>query len=384
MGPQGIRGDVGPMGPQGIQGVNGPQGDVGPAGAKGDTGPLGPQGMPGLQGPQGLTGATGPQGPAGEKGDSGLQGPKGDSGLQGPKGDTGAIGPRGDTGATGPQGPTGATGPQGPAGPKGDPGCCCCQPGPTGATGAQGPAGSAGEKGEKGEPGSAICPCSITFGKIVDFLITNEFPFTASIDTPFEFILESTEAFPAILYNTWAVEFNEEIIIPLCELESLYLTFSTEQEQDTFISLLRTVLNQTINCCHNCGSCDVCSDELFVDQYNSIVDMPPSCNYEYYLDGECNCIDSQCDVVARRVNLCNFANTSGEKLRQIIERKNQLDKVVSLISTHKETLIPTDIVKTIEATGLSTVVLSYENEGTFNIAIICLEKVTAIQFEDTI
>ncbi len=312
-----------------------------------------------MQGPQGLTGATGPQGPAGPRGDAGV------------------------TGATGPQGPTGMTGSQGPIGPKGDPGCCCCQPGPTGATGPQGADGAAGPQGTKGDPGATICPCAITLGKVLDFLLTNEFPFTATINTPFDYVLSSTVDAPAILYNTWTIQFEEEIIVPLCELEALYLSFTTEQERDTFISLLRTILNQTLSCCHNCGTCEPCPEVLYVDQYNSILDMPSSCNYEYYLDGECNCIDSLCDIIARRVDLCSFANTAGEKLRQVILRKEDLDKTVSLISTHKQELLPTDIVKTIEATGLSSVVLSYENEGAYDVAIICLEKVTAMQFVDS-
>lgn len=404
----GSKGDTGLIGPQGVAGLQGPQGltgDIGaqgPVGPKGDTGLTGPKGDMGLIGPAGTTGATGPQGIAGPKGDSGLQGPKGDTGAIGPRGDTGAVGsqgptgatgpqgptgPKGDsgaTGATGPQGPTGMTGSQGPVGPKGDPGCCCCQPGPTGATGLAGAAGATGAQGAKGDPGATICPCAITFGKVVDFLLENEFPFTASIDTPFDYFVSSSEDAPAILYNTWAVEFEEEIIVPLCELEAIYLTFNTEQERDTFVSLLRSILNQTLSCCHNCGTCEICPETLFVDQFNSIVDMPSSCNYEYYLDGECNCLDSQCDVIARRIDLCSFVNTSGEKLRQIIERKEALDKTVALISTHKSELIPTELVKNIEATGLSTAVLSYENEGTYDIAIVCLEKVTAIQFEDEI
>ncbi|MFI3172471.1 MAG: hypothetical protein R3Y58_08930, partial [Eubacteriales bacterium] len=363
----------------------GPKGDTGLTGAtgpKGDTGPIGPQGMPGLQGPQGLTGSQGVQGLMGPKGDTGAAGAKGDMGLQGSKGDTGIQGPRGDTGLTGPQGPTGATGPQGPTGPKGDPGCCCCQPGPTGAQGPAGATGATGAKGPEGKAGASLCPCEITFGKTVDFLLQNEFPFTATINTPFDYVLTSPIDAPAILYNTWAVEFDPEVIVPLCDIEAIYLTFTTEQERDTFVSLLRSILSQTLSCCHNCGSCEICPDELFVDQYHSIIDMPSACNYEYALDSSCNCVDSECDTIAKRINLCGFSNSTGEKLRHIIERKNDNEKTISLISTQKEELIPSDIPKNIETTGLSSLVVSYETGGTFDIAIICLEKVTAIQFED--
>lgn len=399
----GPKGDTGATGPKGDTGATGPKGDTGATGVKGDTGLTGPKGDTGVIGPKGDTGATGPKGdtglvgprgeigPQGSKGDTGSIGPQGLQGLIGPKGDTGLTGSTGVQGPIGPQGLigprgdaglTGATGPQGPTGPKGDPGCCCCQPGPVGATGAKGATGDAGAKGEKGNPGASICPCAITFGKIFDFLLINEFPFSASIDTPFDFTLTSSIDSPAVLYNTWSIEFEEEIIVPLCKIESLYLTFTTEQEQETFISLLRTVLNQTLSCCHNCGTCEVCPETLFVDQYNHIIDMPESCNYEYYLESECNCVDSQCDVIATRLNLCDFVNSTGEKLRQILERKKALDKNISLISTQKSELIPTDFIKTIEATGLSTAVLSYENNGSFDVAIICLEKITAIQFLD--
>lgn len=406
IGPIGPKGDIGPIGPKGDIGPIGPKGDIGPISPKGDIGPIGPQGSKGdtgLTGPKGDTGAAGAIGPRGDAGATGSIGPKGDTGpigpqgvagLQGPQGLTGTTGPKGETGpigsqgpagvsgVQGPAGPTGVMGPQGPVGPKGDPGCCCCQPGPTGAQGPAGATGAIGATGPEGKSGASLCPCEITMGKTIDFLLTNEFPFTASTDTPFDYIVSSSEDAPATLYNTWAVEFEEEIIVPLCKFEALYLTFTTEQERDTFISLLRTVLSQTLSCCHNCGTCEVCPDILSVDQYNSIIEMPSSCNYEYSLDATCSCTFSECDTIAKRIDLCNFANATGEKLRNIIERKAALDKTVTLISTHKDELIPTELVKTIEATGLSTAVLSYEEEGTYDIAIICLEKVTTIQFED--
>lgn len=346
---------------------------IGPQGPKGDIGPIGPQG------PKGSTGPIGPQGP---KGDIGFPGPKGDMGNTGPRGDTGATGPQGPTGSTGPQGPTGATGPQGPAGPKGDSGCCCCQPGPIGPKGPTGSTGAIGPRGPMGKSGVSICPCEIAFGKIIDFLITNKFPFTASIDTTFDFLVTSTTEDSAILYDTWSVLFPEDILITLCEIEALYLTFTTEQERDTFVSFLRPLLSQTLSCCHNCITCEVCPDTLLVDQYGGIIDMPTACNYEYYLEGDCKCLNSTCEVIAKRIDLCNFANANGEKLRRAYEHMKTSDKGITLLSTQKAELLPTDIIKKIEITGLSTAVISYESDETFDIAIVCLEKVTATQFED--
>ncbi len=313
-----------------------------------------------------------------------MQGPQG---LVGPQGTQGETGPKGDTGATGAQGPqgfTGATGPQGPVGPKGDSGCCCCQPGPTGAQGPAGATGPQGATGPEGKSGAGICPCEITFGKAIDFLLENEFEFDATIDAPFDLTLSSTEEVPATLYNTWSVEFENQTVVPLCKLEAIYLSFTTEQEKDTFVSLISVILNQTLSCCHNCGTCEVCDDILFVDQYNSIVDMPSACNYEYHLSSECNCSDSKCDTIAKRIDLCNFTNSTGEKLRSIIERKKDMNNSISLISTQKEAIISADITKTIEATGLSSVLVSYENEGAFKVALICLERVTLLQFETSV
>ncbi len=370
-GPKGDTGDTGPQGPKGdtgATGATGPKGDTGATGPKGDTGaagmlgprgdmgPIGPQGVPGLQGPQGLTGPTGTQG------------------ATGPKGDTGATGPKGDPGATG------ATGPQGPMGPKGDPGCCCCQPGPTGAQGPAGATGPAGARGPQGRSGASLCPCEVTFGKAIDFLIANGFEFEATLDTPYELTLSSTEESPASFFNTWGVEFDNQTIVPLCKFESLLLSFTTEQEKDTFVSLISVILNQTLSCCHNCGTCQVCDDILFVNNYNSIVEMPSACNYEYYLSSECNCLDSKCDTIAKRIDLCAFANANGEKLRQIILHKEDLNFTVSQVSTEKENIIPVDTETTIEATGLASVLLSYEEDGAFKVALICLQKVVAIGF----
>ncbi|MFI3212644.1 MAG: hypothetical protein R3Y24_04815 [Eubacteriales bacterium] len=330
-------------------------------------------------GPKGDTGATGPQGLTGPKGDTGA------TGAMGPKGDTGATGPKGDTGAAGPTGPqgfTGATGPQGPVGSKGDPGCCCCQPGPTGPAGPAGSIGPAGEAGPTGPSGSSICPCEIVFGKMIDFLLENEFEFEASVNATFPLTLTSSEDVPAVLYNTWSVEFEDETIVPLCKLEALYLSFTTEQEKNTFVSLASVVLNKTLSCCHQCGSCDICPEFLNVDAFNSIIDMPDNCNYEYYLNGECSCQNSTCDITANLIDLCAFVNTTGEKLRGIIERKQAEGHTISLIATAKDDLIDATIDKTIEATGLSSVLLSYEEDGAFKVAFICLQDITVVQFAD--
>lgn len=217
-------------------------------------------------------------------------------------------------------------------------------------------------------------------GKAVQFLIDNAFPFEATVDAPYTRIFASTEDAPAALYNTWTVAFGEQVLVPLCKLEALYFTFTTEQERDTFVSLLRVILNQTQSCCHNCATCDTCAEVLAVDAYNSIVNMPDTCNYEYYLNAACNCADTNCDAIAELVDLCNFVNTTGEKLRAIFDRNQAEGSTVGEIATQKEALLPADLPKTIEATGLSSALLSYEEAGAFRAALVCLERVTAVQF----
>ncbi|MFI3312605.1 MAG: collagen-like protein, partial [Eubacteriales bacterium] len=275
---------------------------------------------------------------------------------------------------------TGATGPQGPIGPKGDPGCSCGVPGPTGAQGPAGATGSAGATGPEGKSGSGVCPCEVLFGKVITFLLENDFAFEATVKAPFDVTYTSDSDLPALLYNTWAVEFDDETVVPLCKLEALFLSFTTEPEQDAFVSLLSAVLNQTLSCCHTCGTCQVCDEILAVDQYRSIVDMPDNCAYEYRLDGTCDCSTSDCVVTAKTLDLCSFANATGEKLRGILERKQDENATVSLVSTEKEELIPTDLEKTIAATGLSSVALTYEEDGAFKVALVCLESVTALGF----
>jgi len=393
-GPKGDTGDTGATGATGSQGPAGPRGDTGDTGAKGDqglmgakgeTGQTGLQGIQGLPGPKGDTGATGPQGPAGPRGDTGETGAKGDTGATGATGPQGLTGPKGDTGTTGSKGDTGATGatgPQGLTGPKGDPGCCCCQPGPTGATGAIGDKGDTGEIGPEGRPGSCACPCEITFGKIYSFLLENAFDFSISLNAPYQTILSSTALNPAVIYNTWSLQFFEEIIVPLCKTEAIYLEFATLQEQTTFLNLLSVVLNETLTCCHDCGTCEDCSEILQVDEYNSIIDMPKVCNYEYYLKADCNCVDNRCDAYAQRISLCSFVNCNGEKLRKIIERKKDNNYLITNISTQKETLFETDSDKTISAIGLSSVALSYVEDELFKVAIVCLDDVNIINFKE--
>ncbi|WP_409968895.1 hypothetical protein RFF05_02690 [Bengtsoniella intestinalis] len=393
-GPQGPAGEKGDTGAQGAKGDQGLQGVKGDTGDKGDTGAQGIQGLTGQQGVQGLTGATGPQGPAGEKGDTGAQGAKGDKGdqgAQGAKGDKGdqgaqgiqgvqgAKGDTGATGATGAQGFTGATGPQGVQGPKGDAGCCCCTPGPTGAQGPAGAQGADGGIGPQGPSGASICPCEVTFGKTISFLLENSFPFSATVDAPYDLGLTSTEEVPATLYNTWSVLFNENTLVPLCKLDALILTFTTEQERDTFVSLLTVILNQTLSCCHECGTCDVCPEVLAVDQYSSIVDPSVTCNYEYYLQGDCQCNAGACDTVAIPIDLCGFANSTGQKMRGILERQRDDGNGLTLVGGLREALLPTAPVKTIESTGLSSALLSYEDGGAFVAALVCLERVVAVQ-----
>ena len=180
------------------------------------------------------------------------------------------------------------------------------------------------------------------------------------------------------------MEFAEENVVPLCHIEGIYLSFTTEQEKSTFVSLLSVVLSQTLSCCHSCGSCEICPEELEVDEYLSIVDMPENCNYEYYLDATCDCQDSTFDTVAKRIALENFINTTGQKLRGIVERKMGEGKDITIIATQKENILPSAPTKTIEATGLSSVLLSYEDEGTFNVALVCLECVSYLQFQDSV
>ncbi|MFI3177100.1 MAG: hypothetical protein R3Y67_06380, partial [Eubacteriales bacterium] len=324
----------------------------------------------------------GDKGDTGAAGAQGLIGPRGESGAQGVKGDKGDTGPRGDTGTTGPQGSTGSTGPQGPVGPKGDAGCCCCTPGPVGATGAQGPAGARGATGAQGPSGASMCSCEITFGKVIAFLIENEFPFTLTVDGDYPLTLASTIEEPATFFHTWCVEFQEQVNVPLCEIEGVYLTFQTEQERDTFNSLLLVVLNETLSCCHNCTTCEICEDTLPVDQYKSILNMPKACAYEYYLSGTCECEDTECEVIAKRVDLCDFVNTKGEKLRGVIEHKKVLGNAVGTIATMKRNVLEESLVKEIKGTGLSTVLLAYEEDGNYQTALICLNKVKVISFEE--
>lgn len=224
----------------------------------------------------------------------------------------------------------------------------------------------------------------MTFGKIAKFLIDNGFPFSATVDNSFEQILESTEEAPAEIFNTWGLEFDEETIVPFCRLDAFYFNFTTEQERDTFINLINVVLNQTLSCCHSCGTCDICEDILPVDEFGSIIDVPENCAFEYYLSGECSCNDSNCDIIAKKIDLCNFANSTGEKLRGIVEKKQLEGKAISTISTQKNNLIGEELIKTIEATGLSSVLVSYEEEGEFKLALVCLNDVTIISFEDII
>lgn len=233
--------------------------------------------------------------------------------------------------------------------------------------------------GEQGPSGATICPCEVTFGKTISFLLENSFPFTATVDAPYDLGLESTDDLPATLYNTWGVRFGDDTLVPLCKLDALSLTFTTEQERDTFVSLLSVVLNQTLDCCHACGTCDVCPELLEVDQYASILNMPDTCNYEYYLQGDCQCDAGTCDVVAVPIDLCGFANSTGQKLRGMLERLQDEGNGLTLVAGQRETLLPTDPVKTIEATGLSSALLSYEDGGTFVAALVCLERVVAVQ-----
>lgn len=379
---QGVRGDIGAKGEQGEKGDTGIQGVQGVKGDKGDTGLQGIQGLQGVKGDQGLQGSKGDKGDTGLQGLQGIQGAKGDTGLQGSKGDKGDTGSRGDTGATGPQGPAGPQGAQGATGPKGDSGACCCTPGPTGAQGPQGSAGAKGEQGEQGSAGSSVCPCEIIMGKTVDFLLENGFTFDATINSSADETYSSTSEDSATIYNTWAVEFNETYIIPLCKLEAIYLSFTTEQEKDTFVSLFSTILNQSLSCCHSCGVCDICPDNLAVDQYLNIIDMPETCAYEYYLSGSCDCVDSECNVIAQTIDICSFVNSTGQKLRGIIERKNVDEYVITKIGTSKQFLLEDVATKTIEATGLSSVLVSYEQDGAFKVALICLEDVTVLGFEE--
>lgn len=212
--------------------------------------------------------------------------------------------------------------------------------------------------------------------------MANGFQFDATVDAPYDLTLSSTTANPAEIYNTWGLEFADETIVPLCRLEALYLSFTTEQEMNTFISLITAILNQTLSCCHQCGACDVCPLTLEVDQYNGIIDMPQNCNYEYYLSSTCGCTASECDTIAKIIDLCNFTNTTGEKLRGIIEKKKDENNQITLIATQKAELIPEAIVKTIEATGLSSVLLSYQQDEVYKVALVCLEDVTVVKFQD--
>ncbi|MFI3227509.1 MAG: hypothetical protein R3Y09_08880, partial [Clostridia bacterium] len=375
------KGEKGDRGDQGLQGLKGDKGD------RGDTGLQGIQGIQGVKGDTGANGLQGIQGETGSKGDTGTQGVKGDTGANGLQGLQGLQGPRGDQGlqgAKGDKGDQGSQGIQGVQGPKGDPASCCCSQGPVGATGAKGDTGTQGIQGEQGKAGVGLCPCELIFGKSAEFLLDNDFDFEATINAPFEQTLSSTSDEKATIYNTWALEFSDETLVPFCKFESFTLSFTTEQEKNTFVSLFSTVLNQTLSCCHSCGTCDVCPDELPVDSYNSIVNMPETCAYEYYLNAECDCFDSNCDTIAKKIDLCSFANSTGEKLRHIIDRKQSENKAITLISTEKAVLIDETLTKTIETTGLSSVLVSYEQDGTFKVTLVCLQDVTQIKFTDVV
>ncbi len=389
-GVQGVKGDTGatgpqgPVGPKGDTGEKGVRGEQGLQGVKGDKGDIGLQGIQGVQGVKGDTGATGPQGPVGPKGDTGEKGLRGEQGLQGVKGDRGDIGPKGDTGSTGPQGPAGPQGPQGATGPKGDSASCCCTPGPVGPQGIQGVQGSQGIQGKEGKSGSSVCPCEVTFGKAVKFLIDNGFSFNVTVNSNLDKIFSSNDIDPAIIYGTWAVEFKNEHVIPLCSFESIYLSFTTIQERETFISLISPILKQTLNCCHECKTCEVCPEILDVDSYGGILNMPDNCAYEHFLESSCDCINTNFTTIARRLDLFNLSNSTGEKLRGIVERKRDESKLIDKISTQKENLIDNTIPKVIENTGLSSMLVSYEQEGLFKVALVCLEAVTDIRFKDII
>ena len=345
---------------------------------KGDTGPQGPQG---IAGPQGQNGKDGIQG---EKGERGHQGPKG---PQGPKGLTGPKGIKGEKGDTGPQGPQGIAGQQGPQGEKGEASCIPGPIGPQGPQGAVGPQGTQGPQGIQGlqgDSGAIVCPCELTFGKVISFLIKNRFPFEITSSESSDKIFKSTKEHPAIIFNTWAVEFTNEIGIEtnvlLCNIESIFVTFTAEIERDTFISLINPILNATLSCCHNCKICDICEDDLNVDKYNSIINMPVVCNYEYYLNATCDCAENNFNVVAKKIKLSDFINSSGEKLRGIIEHKKDLNMVINRISTQREFVVGEGILKRIEGTGLSSVLISYEEDKKFKAAIICLNNVTSLGF----
>ena len=274
---------------------------------------------------------------------------------------------------------TGAIGPQGPVGPKGDPGCSCGVPGPVGPQGLAGEPGAPGPVGPQGKSGTFICPCEITMGKYIQFLLENNFPFEVTLDANMPFRAVSTVENPATLYNTWAVEFADGTVIPLCKVEGVFITFATELEKNTFVSLASVVLNQTLSCCHNCGTCEICPETLEVDQYNSILNMPSSCNYEYALEGTCDCAVSTCSTIAKRVDLCSFVNTTSEKLRLIIERKKAEAFTIGRISTLK-VFFASEEEKVIEDTGLSTALLSYPAGESLEVVLVCLDKVTMIDF----
>jgi len=340
--------------------------------------------LQGVKGDQGLQGVKGDTGDFGPQGIQGLQGPKGDQGLQGVKGDRGDNGMQGLQGVQGTKGDAGPQGPEGPAGPKGDPGCCCGQPGPAGAQGATGSTGSQGEQGPEGKAGGCACPCEITFGKLSRFLLENNYEFKLTTNDPNDVIYDSTTATPAELYNTWALQFVDENVIPLCSIEAIYISLDTENERTTFLSFMETVLGGTLSCCHDCEPCEGCPATVVVDEYNSIVTMPETCNYEYILKAECGCLTKTCATYGERISLCQFENCKGEKLRNIIDRKKDDGKAISNITTQKDSIFATDEAKVIGPTGLASVAISYDEDSLYKVAIVCLESANKIIFIDAI
>ena len=80
--------------------------------------------------------------------------------------------------------------------------------------------------------------------------------------------------------------------------------------------------------------------------------------------------------------MCRFVNCKGEKLRKIILKKKDEFKAISNISTLKTQLFVTDEPKAIGPTGLASATISYDEEGLFKVAIVCLETVRKIIFID--
>ncbi|WP_053984948.1 hypothetical protein [Niameybacter massiliensis] len=183
---------------------------------------------------------------------------------------------------------------------------------------------------------------------------------------------------------------GSDLYFPICNIDAIKVYFEKQEDLNNFITSIQTILNYTLCCQKTC--------EATVDLDNNgepiIKDPLSPCSYEYYASCKCAtgksiscsaCISdnaSCCDCVAQHIDLCQFNNCPSERLRKFFLKQQFLLNQVGTISTNMVDILPSSPLKNIAASGLSTVVLTYQESKTnkYVAAIVCLKNVTAVEF----